>query len=111
MELTTHYVHYNILMNTSWFYYLYLQVSPIQSSTTTTYIPQMVIQNNSLVNIPMSVIGDVSNSTSDSINILTPNDVITNSPLNGHSSTLGAFFMSEMERLTTVKTVTAIDLG
>lgn len=68
----------------------------------------------------MTIIGDASdlihtnsfNSTSaDYKNILTSSDVITNSPLNGESSTLSAFFMSEMERLTTVKTVTEIDLG
>lgn len=102
-------------------YYLYLQVSPIQSSIldTTTYNSLMAMQNNSFDNVPMTV-RDASdfintnpfNSTSaDSINLLTSSDVITNSPLNGESSTLSAFFMSEMERLTTVKTVTGIDLG
>lgn len=48
---------------------------------------------------------------SNNTNILRSSDVKTDSPLNVESSTFGAFFMSEMERLSTVKTITEMDLG
>lgn len=51
------------------------------------------------------------NSTFNYTNILPSSDVDTQSPLNVESSTLGAFFMSEMERLSTVKTITQMNLG
>jgi len=51
------------------------------------------------------------NSTHNYSNILPSSDFDTQSPLNAESSTLGAFFMSEMERLSTVKTITEINLG
>lgn len=50
------------------------------------------------------------NSTNNYTNILLSNDVSTNSSLNDESSTFGAFFMSEMERMSTVKTITEMDL-
>lgn len=49
-------------------------------------------------------------STYNYTNILSSNDLLTNSPLNGESSTLKSFFMSEMDRFSTVKTVTGMDL-
>lgn len=72
-----------------------------------------------MVNIPLTAVGDASdlvhnnpfNSSSSYANILSSSDGITNSPLNSESSTLGAFFMSEMERLSTVKSITGLDLG
>ncbi|CAI6347628.1 unnamed protein product [Macrosiphum euphorbiae] len=74
--------------------------------------------NNSMVNIPLTVVGNALdlihtnpfNSTSNYTNILRSSDVSTNSPLNDESSTFGAFFMSEMERMSTVRTITEIDL-
>ncbi|XP_022176200.1 multidrug resistance protein 1-like isoform X2 [Myzus persicae] len=74
-------------------------------------------ENNSLVNIP--VVGNALdlihanpfNSTNNYTNILLSNDVSTNSSLNDESSTFGAFFMSEMERMSTVKTITEMDLS
>jgi len=50
------------------------------------------------------------NSTYNSTNIIHTNDVSTNSPLNDESPTFGAFFMSEMERMSTVRTITEMDL-
>ncbi|XP_060871148.1 ATP-dependent translocase ABCB1-like [Metopolophium dirhodum] len=74
--------------------------------------------NNSMVNIPLTVVGNALdlihtnpfNSTSNYTNILRSSDVSTNSPLNEESSTFGAFFMSEMERMSTVRTITEIDV-
>lgn len=71
-----------------YYFNIYLQVTPTGSST--------VIS--SMYNIP-------------ELNILSSSDVVTNSPLNSESSTFGAFFMSEMERLSTVKSITGLDLG
>lgn len=78
-------------------------------------------ENNSLINVPLTIVGDAPDpvhydpffdSTYYNNNILDSNDLVTNSPLNGESSTFNAFFMSEMERLSTVKTITGItDLG
>jgi len=50
------------------------------------------------------------NSTSNYTNILRLSDVSTDSPLNNESSTFGAFFMSEMKRMSTVRTITEIDV-
>jgi len=71
-----------------------------------------------MVDIPLTVVGNALdlihtnpfNSTSNYTNILRSSDVSTNSPLNDESSTFGAFFMSEMERMSTVRTITEIDL-
>lgn len=73
--------------------------------------------NNSLVNTPLTVVGNALdlihtnplNSTSNFTNIISTSDVSTNSPLNYESSTFDAFFMSEMERMSTVKTITEMD--
>lgn len=111
------YILYYIIINN-----IQLQVSSIQSSTvvSSTYnIPEITVSNNSSVTIPQTIIGDVLNfvnsnqfnSTSNYINGLSSNNVITNPPSNDESSTLKAFFMSEMERLSTVKSVTIMDLG
>jgi len=75
-------------------------------------------ENNPLVSVPLTVVGDALdlihtntfNSTSNYTNILHSSDVSTNSPLNDESSTLGAFFMSEMERMSTGRTITEMDL-
>ncbi|XP_060833694.1 ATP-dependent translocase ABCB1-like isoform X2 [Rhopalosiphum padi] len=80
------------------------------------------VESNSQDHIPLTVVGNVLdlihtnpfNSTSNYsnyTNILHSSDVDSNSPLNVESSTLGAFFMSEMERLSTVKTITEMNLG
>lgn len=76
-------------------------------------------ENNSLVNVPLAVIGNALdliytnpfNSTSNDTNVLRSSDVSTNLPLNDESSTLDAFFMSEMERMSTVRTITEMNLG
>lgn len=73
--------------------------------------------NNSLINTPLTVVGNASdlihtnplNSTSNFTNIISTSDVSTNLPLNYESSTFDAFFMSEMERMSTVKTITEMD--
>ncbi|XP_050434282.1 ATP-dependent translocase ABCB1-like [Adelges cooleyi] len=61
--------------------------------------------SNPLFEVSLTTVGDASQNSS------TLSDIVTNSPLYGQSSTLGAFFMSEMERLTTSNTITGIDLG
>lgn len=71
-----------------------------------------------MVSAPLRMVGDALdfintnpfNSTSNYTNILRSSDVSTNSPLNDESSTLGAFFMSEMERMSTVRTIIEMDL-
>lgn len=50
------------------------------------------------------------NSTYNYTNIIHKNNVSKNSLLNDESSTFGAFFMSEMERMSTVRTITDMDL-
>ncbi|XP_025418287.1 multidrug resistance protein 1-like [Sipha flava] len=95
-------------------------VSSSGSSTlvSSTYnIPELLTQNDSQVNIPLTTVGDASdlvhsnpfNSPSSYVDILSSTNAITQSPLNGESSTLGAFFMSEMERLSTVKSITGLN--
>lgn len=100
-----------------------LQIPSIQSSTVVSSaynIAEMTTSNSSpaIMTTPLTAVGDVSdfvnsnpfNPTSNYVNSLisSSSDVITDSPLNGQSSTFRAFFMSEMERLGTVKTITGI---
>lgn len=94
----------NLIHN--YYFYNYLQVSSTESSTLVS----------STYNIPLTAVGDASeihnnllNSSSSYADVLSSSDAITNSPFNGESSTLGAFFMSEMERLSTVKSITGLN--
>lgn len=115
------YVHRYLPIGYTYLFIIYLQVSSFQSSTivtSTLYSPQLTTENKLLVNIPLAVVGEESDfvnfnpfkSTYNYTNILSSGNLITNSPLKGESSTLKAFFMSEMDRLSTVKTITGIDL-
>ncbi|KAL5234824.1 hypothetical protein ACI65C_002234 [Semiaphis heraclei] len=75
-------------------------------------------ENKSLVNIPVTVVENILdlihtnpfNSTYNYTNINRTNYVSTNSPFNDESPTFGAFFMSEMERMSTVRTIAEMDL-
>jgi len=66
-----------------------------------------------LLNTPQIIVGDASDlvysNPFDYSNKLSYNNVTTNLPSNDESSTFGAFFMAEMERLTTVKTITDME--
>lgn len=84
-------------------------------------ISKSIIQNNTSVNIPLTVVEDASDlvnlnpftTSNDYINRFDtskPNGVEVISSLDDEISTFGGFFMSEMERLTTVKTITGVNL-
>jgi len=81
------------------------------------YLQVTSTENKSLVNVPLTVVGNTLyllhtnpfSSTFNYTNIPT-NYVSTNSPLNDESPTFSAFFMSEMERMSTVRTITEMDL-
>lgn len=84
-------------------------------------ISKSIIQNQSSVNLPLTVAEDASdlinlNSFTTSYDYINkfdtskPSDVVVIPSLDDESSTLGGFFMSEMERLTTVKTITGFNL-
>lgn len=84
-------------------------------------ISKSIMQNNTLVNMPLTVVENASDlidlnpftTSYDYINTFDThksNDVKVISSLEDESSTLGGFFMSEMDRLTTVKTITGVDL-
>lgn len=89
--------------------YLYTYLFNLQVTST---------ENKSLVNIPVTVVENILdlihtnpfNSTYNYTNINRTNYVSTNSPFNDESPTFGAFFMSEMERMSTVRTIAEMDL-
>lgn len=91
-----------------------MQVTYPQSSSVIT--PQDIFnlsaQNNSLFNLPLTVVGDASDLIPSSsfvyTNTLNIHDLTTDSPSNSENSTFGAFFMSEMEKITTVKATTEL---
>lgn len=84
-------------------------------------ISKSITRNNSLINIPQTVVEHDSElvnlnpfiSSYDYVNNLDrseSNDIKLISSLDDESSTLRGFFMSEMERMTTIKTITGMNL-